>query len=208
MERNLNVTKGRMGQKIARAIGSGELTKYISSMFNGLPINFNNLLNWLRKNGKIEFEGKESVPLEILQMNNFINVASVVSEAAKIDRAKMLAETTKERFEKIVNTYEAFDKIINNNLHEGFEVDTLNLYDHLKSFVENATLALREISTDLHEMFNIAGEIHAEFPDISKDIETTASTMINTLFDYPNQLKSLLQRVGSKYNARRTNGGY
>ncbi len=85
-------------------------------------------------------------------------------------------------------------------LNEGNEVATLNLFEHIKEFVENATRALIELKEDLKSIHNIAYEIMDTHPKIAEDIESTIQPMISSMLHFPIKLKGLLGRIDGSYN--------
>ncbi len=122
----------------------------------------------------------------------------------ELTRVHILLEEAKLKFSQIENAYNKFNAVSNEigkiYLNEGNEVATLNLFEHIKEFVENATRALIELKEDLKSIHNIAYEIMDTHPKIAEDIESTIQPMISSMLHFPIKLKGLLGRIDGSYN--------
>lgn len=146
--------------------------------------------------------------------NDKFNPSVTALREIKAIIAKLVLESSINRLSKINEVYSRLNLVMNRidesyaagHMGEGQEVATMDLFQRIKQFVDNATAALNEIGIDLHEIHTIASDIQMEYPEIAKELEKTVSPMIDTMFEYPNKLRTMLQHARMRYNPTRAYG--
>ena len=144
--------------------------------------------------------------------NNKFNPQIADLREIKAILAQIIFESSMNRLKRIDEVYEKLGNTMTllaetyPSVEEGQEVATMDLFQRIKEFVDNATNALNEVGTDLHQIFEIAGDIHMEYPEISSELESTVNPMIEKIYEYPGKLRKMLQVARMKYNPTRAYG--
>lgn len=191
----------RMQKLIANKMSAGYFSEYIKKATKTL-VNFFKLYERLPKTPN----GEAFFPLEVARYDNFTNyVPAVIAEMKQADIATLLFEANVERINNINEVTTFFETTLNSNiLNEWHEtkVDTIDLLQKVKSFVDNSAMAIKDVISDLHEITNICFEIRNDYPGLSKEIEGAVHGMIEQILDYPNRLNNILNKVKMRYNAK------
>jgi len=141
----------------------------------------------------------------ILELSQFYNESEVLSEEEFYKQNIVDAFDVKEKLEKLEEFYNKIYKSLL-NLNEGSEVDTLDMFTHVKSFVEEATKIIHALYGEIHNIENVAYEISGEYKNIADDISQVVDPIIEQLELWPNKLQAMLGRIRMSYNPQRAYG--
>ncbi len=156
-------------------------------------------------------EALEIIDAQLLNENGVINfdTTHLYNPAEDLTEKEIVEKLLSEievRFNKMNNIHSKMSVMVK-QLNEGSEVDVLDLFDHVKQYVDNCLVALSELHEDLNYLtYGIGDTIGREYPDIRVAIEKTTSPIIDAIQLYPGQLKTMLHQVRIKYNPTRSYG--
>lgn len=194
---NIRTNIDRMQKLIAIKMSNGYFSEYIKNNTKTF-VNFLKLYQRLpkTKSGDVYF------PLEAARYDNFTEyVPAVIAEMKQSDIANLLAESNQERLNNINELATFFESIVNNNemLNEGYEVDTIDLKDKVKSFIKNSSVAIEEIKSDLTQIEVMCSEIKFDYPNMSTEIRKIVDGMNEIVYSLPNRLSAIMKLVATYY---------
>jgi len=115
------------------------------------------------------------------------------------------AKEIKNKIESLNCLYEKFERAFS-LLNEGSEVDTLDMFTHVKSFVEESIKVIHALYGEIHNIENVAYEISGEYKNIADDISQVVDPIIEQLELWPHKLQAMLGRIRMSYNPQRAHG--
>lgn len=135
----------------------------------------------------------------ILELNQFYNESEILSEEDFYKQNIVDAFDVKEKLEKLEEFYNKIYKSLL-KINEGSEVDTIDMFTHVKAFVEEATKIIYALYGEIHKIENVAYEISGEYKNIAEDISQVIDPIIEQLELWPHKLQAMLGRIRISYN--------
>ena len=154
-------------------------------------------------------EGVENSFINIITLNEneFIfdttSFYNSLEEPDYSEYASFLLKESTDKFSKMNNIYNKFKEInsVIKEMYDGnYNVDTQDLFEEIKSFVEESQRIMSALFLEVYKLENVAFNIHKEYPNIANTINDTVKPIIDKLEEWPNKLSFMLSTSRKQYN--------
>jgi len=203
-EKDVNVYKSRLIEKITQILKSGMMDRHI----------------YKTTGDRVDFAGivKGKFPLEACRYEFFLqHIVKHLNEMKKVEDAKTIISEMKNKLEKMNKVYNNILSFNNklNEVHDipGKEVQTADLYQMVKEYVDNCLYSIQggvdynpaDDSTLLHNLYkvlSVSKEIKFDYPGLAEELYNDVHPMIEQIYAYPEKLKNIVRKIKNNYNSK------
>lgn len=218
---NIRIMKMRAEDAVKEYIQDGTMAQFVSQVTGenikdipfvqgkgttNMRFVFPRVKESLKKSLKESEENYFENIITLLEEEFILNTTSFYNESEEPEWTEYALEILKEsnekfaKMEKIYNKLKNIKKSINEGYDGNYNVDVLDLFEHIKGFVEESQKIISVLFDEVYKIENVAYNIHKDYPLVATELDKTVQPIIKNLEEWPNKLSIMLRDVRQKYN--------